>query len=85
MSTLREHLTKFRVPFLISAFVLLIMWAASAWAWRILPADARIPVHWSLTGLSSKETLVVPWRTKSNQFVSKLSHQNNSFAREDTV
>jgi len=50
MSGLREQMTRFRAPLLVSGFVLLIMLAASAWAWHLLARDARIPVHWSLTG-----------------------------------
>jgi uncharacterized membrane protein len=35
---------------MISAVVVAVMAALSAWAWIVTPADAEIPVHWSASG-----------------------------------
>ncbi|MEJ0026733.1 MAG: SdpI family protein [Rhizomicrobium sp.] len=39
-----------RTPLFISLLLVLAMLAASAYAWTVLPADARIAVHWGVDG-----------------------------------
>jgi len=41
---------RIRMPLIISFFVIAAMVALSAWAWMVLPPDARIAAHWGLNG-----------------------------------
>ncbi|HTP78587.1 MAG TPA: DUF1648 domain-containing protein [Rhizomicrobium sp.] len=41
---------RLRMPLLFSFLILAVMLALSAWAWRILPAGARITTHWDAAG-----------------------------------
>lgn len=52
------------VAFSIGGVFVLAMIGVSAWAWRVLPADVRIPVHSGIGGYNnfrSKTTGLIAW------------------------
>lgn len=45
---------KLKTTWLVSTFVLVLMFALSAWAWIQVPADASLPVHWNAAGVADR-------------------------------
>jgi uncharacterized membrane protein len=41
---------KLRLPLTVSFLVVVVMAAASVWAWNVLPANAVFPTHWGFNG-----------------------------------
>lgn len=46
----QNHKSNYKILWLFSAIMIALMVGLSAWAWRQLPADASIPVHWNAAG-----------------------------------